>query len=209
MRKSPRRPTKRGTSCLSKTVLLGVVMLFLVAGYAQFVRPAAGEYIANQVSKYLGLGQTAEWSDSGNVPPGASEAQNRLQEQASNTMPTAIAALPRGNVRVTDTQINRYLAANPEALKPLDAATVAFVPGQARATIEALGTTNQVTFGLAVQNGKVVVVEPDLDGPLGYLISFDDLTRTLERQLNEQLQAQERAVTSVQIEQGAIVAVLE
>jgi hypothetical protein len=209
MRRSPRRPTKRGTSCLSKTVLLGVVVLFLVAGYAQFVRPAAGKYIANQVSKYLGLGQPPGWSDSGSATPGSSDAQRRIQEQASNTMPTAIAALPRGEVRVTDTQINRYLAANPEALKPLESATVAFVPGQARATIEALGTTNQVTFGVAVQNGKVTVVEPDLDGPLGYLISFEDLTRTLERQLNEQLQAQERAITSVQIEQGAIVAVFD
>jgi hypothetical protein len=60
-------------------------------------------------------------------------------------------------------------------------------------------------MGLAVQNNRIIAVNPQLDGPLSQLIALPDLTRSLEQQFNDQLALQGRKITAVRIEQGAIV----
>jgi uncharacterized lipoprotein YajG len=64
-------------------------------------------------------------------------------------------------------------------------------------------------MGLAVQDGRIITVNPQLDGPLNQLIALPDLTRALEKQLNDQLAAQGRRVTNVRVEQGALVVTIE
>jgi len=64
-------------------------------------------------------------------------------------------------------------------------------------------------MGVAIQNGRIIAVDPQLDGPLGQLIALPDLTRALEQQLNDQLAAQGRRVTNARVEQGALIMTIE
>lgn len=195
-----RRPERtRRTSCLSRTVILGVVVLLLAVGYVQFVRPNLGAFVGDMVSRQVG-GQQA--TPGGGQPP-------IIEEQVDTHLPDAIRALPRGEVRVSDTQINDYIAANAEQLAPFEQVTMRFVPGQIEADLVAYGMQNHVTLGLTVANGQVAVVNPQLEGPLNLILSFEDVTRSLERELNSQLASEGRVVRDIRIEQGTVVAVVE
>jgi hypothetical protein len=78
-----------------------------------------------------------------------------------------------------------------------------------QADLKALGTTSTAKLGLAVQNGRIIAVDPQLDGPLGRVVSLPSLTGALERQLNDQLALQGRRITDVRVDQGEIVITTE
>jgi hypothetical protein len=120
-----------------------------------------------------------------------------------------VAALPSGELRVTNEQANAYLAERAASLKPIDSATVRFVPDEVQVDLQAAGLASTARMGLAVQNGRIIAVDPKLDGPLGQFIALPDLTRALEQQLNDQLAAQGRRITAARVEQGALVVTIE
>ncbi|MFN8480234.1 MAG: hypothetical protein U0074_20635 [Kouleothrix sp.] len=181
---------RRGNGCLAGLVALVWGLLIIGVLYYFFVRP--------QVSRYLG-------DQIGSQMRGTGQAEQQLENGAAAGLPTAIAALPSGEVRITEAQANDFLASRADALKPIDGITVHFVPGQVQADLRALGTTSTAKLGLAVANGRIVAVDPQLDGPLGRVVSLPSLSSALEQQLNDQLAIQGRTITAVRIEQGAIV----
>ena len=181
---------RRGNGCLAGLVALVWGLLIIGVLYYFFVRP--------QVSRYLG-------DQIGSQMRGTGQAEQQLENGAAAGLPTAIAALPSGEVRITESQANDFLASRADALKPIDSMTVHFVPGQVQADLRALGTTSTAKLGLAVANGRIVAVDPQLDGPLGRVVSLPSLSSALEQQLNDQLAIQGRTITAVRIEQGAIV----
>jgi len=63
-------------------------------------------------------------------------------------------------------------------------------------------------MGLALQNGRVIALNPRLDGPLGRLVTLDELLAPLEQQLNDQLKAQGRRITDLRITPGVLVVTL-
>lgn len=194
-------PARKSPSCLSRLGLLAVVVLLhLVGAYFLVGRSVVGDYVGQRVGKQMGVGEL----------PGVEQiSQAELESQMEQTLPTAIAALPRGELTVSEERINSYIAANPAAFEPLEAVRVRFVPGQVQANITAFGTSNQATFGLELAGGEVMVVNPQLNGPLGWLLSFEDLVQSLEQQINEQFDTQGRAITDIRVEQGKLVALVE
>jgi hypothetical protein len=194
------RPRQR-SSCLS--VVVGVVvLLLLMEGYALWVRPQVSNYVGEQTSVRLGL------------PPGApgAEVQSYVQQQAEQgrqTLPTAIAAMPAGTFVLSEANANAYLAQHRDELGPIDNITVRFLPGEVQADVAAMGTSTTVTAGLIVQNGQVQVVDPQVSGVLGLLLSVEELVRPLEQHLNQQLAAQGRAIRDGRVEQGQIVVTVE
>ncbi|HNP71656.1 MAG TPA: hypothetical protein PLO33_04400 [Kouleothrix sp.] len=187
---------RRGNGCLLALVIL--VWGLLIAGllYYFLLRPQVSRFLGSQIGDEL----------RGN-PNGQLE-QTAVQGAAS-TLPTAIAALPSGELHISEGQANDFLAARAGQLKPLDSVTVRFVPGQVQADLKALGTTSTAKLGLAVQNGRIIAVDPQLDGPLGRVVSLPSLTGALERQLNDQLALQGRRITDVRVDQGEIVITTE
>lgn len=186
------RRRRRGNGCLLTLVI--VVWGLLIAGllYYFLLRPQVSRFLGSQIGDQL----------RSNV---GGQLEQQAEQGAASSLPTAIAALPSGEVRVTEAQANQFLAARADELKPLDSVTVRFVPGQIQADLKALGTTSTATLGLAVQDGRIIAVDPQLDGPLGQAVSLPSLTSSLERQLNDQLAIQGRTITAVRVEQGAIV----
>jgi hypothetical protein len=190
------RRRRRGNGCLLWLVALIWIVLLAVLAYRFWLRPQVSQYIGQQIGSQL-------------REPAAGQANQQIEQGAAATLPTAIAALPAGEVRVSEAQANDYLAARAGSLGPLDSVVVRFVPDEVQADLGALGTTSTARMGLAVQNGRIIAVNPRLDGPLGQFIALDELTRSLENQLNDQLAIQGRRITDVRIGQGELVVTVE
>lgn len=179
-----RRPPQ--PSCLGLLLRFSVALILIAALYVVLVRPRVSEFIGQEVARQV------------SAPP-------QLGAEARLALPMIVAALPNGEVVVTENQANTYLAANAEAIAPIDSANVRFVPGQIQIDLRAFGTDNRARAGLVAQNGQVAVVNPELDGPLGLALSIEDLLRTLEQQFNAELLAQNQTISDLRIEQGQVV----
>jgi hypothetical protein len=199
-RREPRRRNRNG--CLALLVALVWIILLVLVGYRYWLRPQVSQYIGRQIAEQVGAVDAGQGSNG--TPP-----QQQIEQGAAQVLPTALAALPSGELRVTDEQANAYLVERAGALKPIDSATVHVVPDQVQVDLQAAGLSSTARMGLAVQNGRIIAVDQQLDGPLGQLIALPDLTRALEQQVNDQLAAQGRRVTAVRIEQGALVMTIE
>ncbi len=190
-RRSRAQPRRRGCSCLNVLMTLLATGMILLAGFMLFGRP----WISTQVSQQLiGSGPAV---------------QTQIEGQIGQRLPAVIAALPPGEVMVTEAQINSFIAANPVDLAPLESATLHFAPGRVEADVQAFGTSSRVGADLAAQDGQLVVNNPQINGPLGLALSADSLAASLQRQINDQLAAQGQVVRDIRIEQGQIVLITE
>ena len=196
-RDEPRRRNRNG--CLALLVALVWIILLAVIGYRYWLRPQISQYLGRQIAEQVGAAQAV----------GATPSQQQIEQGAAQVLPTAVAALPSGELRVTDAQANAYLAEHASALKPIESATVRFVPDQVQVDLRAAGFSSTARMGVGVQNGRIIATDPKLDGPLGQVIALPDLTRALEQQLNDQLAAQGRRVTAARIEQGVMIVTIE
>jgi hypothetical protein len=202
--RNERRPKRRRNrnGCLALLVALVWIVLLAVIGYRYWLRPQVSQYVGRQIAEQVGAAGAGPAGNS--TPP-----QQQIEQGAAQVLPTALAGLPSGELRVTDEQANAYLAERADSLKPLDSATVHFVPDQVQVDLQAAGLSSTARMGVDVQNGRIMAVDPKLDGPLGQFITLPDLTRALEQQLNDQLAAQGRHVTAARIEQGALIVTIE
>lgn len=186
--------------------LAGIVALvWLALGGVLIYR----SYIAPRISSQLGTAIGSRIEGGLGAAPGEGQPQGDVQQGASGAAATAVAALPEGELRFTEAQINGYIAAQSESLKPIDSATVHLTPGEVQVDVRALGLSGAGRSGLAVQDGRIIAVNPRVEGVLGRLVSAEDLARTLEQQVNAQLAAEGRRVKDVRIEQGALVVTIE
>jgi hypothetical protein len=203
--RNERRPDRRRRNrngCLALLVALVWIILLAVIGYRYWLRPQISQYVGRQIAEQVGAAGAAQ-AGATTLP------QQQIEQGAAQALPTALAALPSGELRVTDAQANAYLAERASSLKPIESATVRFVPDQVQVDLRAAGFSSTARMGVGVQNGRIIAVDPQLDGPLGQVIALPDLTRALGQQLNDQLAAQGRRVTAARIEQGVMVVTIE
>jgi hypothetical protein len=193
-RKRPERRSRVG--CLAWLVALVWIVLLGLLAYRYWVRPQVSRYIGSQIADQLGA--------NGGGPVG-----QQIQEGAQQTLPTVVAALPSGPLRISEAEANAYFAAHADAFRPVESITVRFVPDEVQADIRALGAVSTARLSLAVQNGRIVALNPRIDGPLDQVVSLSDLTAALERQFNDQLATQGRRATDVRVEQGEMVVTIE
>ncbi len=190
-------PPPRRTSCLGNLLVLAVLLLAGGIGYMLLLRPGLSASLGSKAAQYATRVQPAA--------PAAPYSPDQMQEPLA----TAVAALPRGEIVVSEAQANALLAADPQALKPLDDVYVTFAADEVQVTMSVAGNQSRAAFGLAAQEGRIALVQPRLSGPLALLISIDDLTRTLEQQFNSELVAQGRSVQSVRVEPGQAIIVIQ
>ncbi|MCU0492998.1 MAG: hypothetical protein MUD01_15525 [Chloroflexaceae bacterium] len=220
-RQRVREPRKQ-PSCLSMLLRVGIVLALLVLLYVTLIRPQISAVVGQLVGRELappGGASTPNQPTTSTplpfptlAPTAAGDAISRLPTVIGTQtarLPTVVAALPRGEVAVTDKQINDYIAANPQALEPLEGAVVRFVPGEIQADLMIVGITSTARSGLAVKDGRIVLVNPQLDGALGLVVSAEEVSQALEEQVNALLVQGGQTVRDVRIEQGKIVATIE
>lgn len=190
---------RRGNGCLLWLVVAVWALVLGIAGYRFILQPRISQYLGEQIGERL----------EGRPAPQPGQVDGEIVERAGGVLPTVVAALPSGELRVGEDRINQYLADHADSLGPVDSVAVRLVPGELQADIRALGTTSTAGVGLVAQDGRVVAVNPRMEGALGQLVSLAELTRALEDRLNDQLLAQGRRVTDVRIEQGEMIVRIE
>jgi glucose/arabinose dehydrogenase len=183
--------------------LLAIVFVAALCAlvYAFALRPAVSRAVGEQIS---GGPAPTMMPQQPNPPADIGAA---VEEQADAALPGAVAALPPGELVVTEEEVNGYIATQPEMIAPLDSASLRFVPGQAVIAISAYGMHSIATVSLAAQGGRLVVTDVAIDNPLGLMISGDDLARPLAERLNAELATQGRSVEELRIEEGQLVLV--
>jgi hypothetical protein len=193
-RRSPERRRSR-VGCLAWLVALVWIVLLGLLAYRYWVRPQISSYIGSQIAEQL------------EGPGGPVDRQ--VQEGAQQVLPTVVAALPSGELRISEAEANAYFAAHLDAFRPVESVTVRFVPDEVQADIRALGSVSTARLGLVAQNGRIVAQNPRIDGPLDQVVSLADLTAVLERQFNDQLSTQGRRATDVRVAQGELIVTIE
>ncbi len=197
-----RRGRRRGGLAGALLAVLFVAALCALI-YALAIRPA----VSRQVAEQIGGGPVPTLMPQGPAPAAQSGLGAAVEEQAGAALPGAVAALPPGELVVSEEEVNGYIAANPQALAPLERASVSFTGGQAVAEIGAYGLSSTAAVGLAAQDGRVVVTSANISGPLAMVLSGDDLARSLADRLNAELSAQGRSVEELRVEEGQLVLV--
>ncbi len=195
---SRRRPPspKRG-GCLPIIVVLIWLLVGGIALYQYVLRPAASRAVGEVIGTSIG-GDVAT-----PVPATTAVAIPPIGDGAAQFLPTAVAALPTGDVVLTEQRANELLSGNLPS--GIDSAQVRFVPGEVQITLRAIGTDNLARFQVGVEAGQLRIVGARIDGPLGAVVSADELIRPLETAFNNEVQAQGRQISAVRVEQGQIV----
>jgi hypothetical protein len=188
-----RRPERRrGRGCLVWLVVLVWVVLLGLLAYRYWIRPQVSQYIGSQIGEQL-----------------RSQVGGQIEQGAQGALPTVVAALPSGELRISEAEANQYFASRAADLRPIESVQVRFVPGEVQADIGAMSTVSTARMGLAVQDGRIIALNPRIEGPLEQVVSLPDLTRALEQQFNDQLAAQGRRATDIRVEQGVLVVTIE
>ena len=170
----PPPPRRRGClfGCLTTLTIFVFLALGGLLGVYFYLRPMLSEQAGNTLG-----GQLEQQID------------RKLDEQLGGPN-SEIPAGFQGVVQVTDTEINQYIQANPNEISPLDSATVRFTPGRLGATVGAYGMTGSASAGVQVTaDGRIDVVDAQIDGALGFFLDAEQLAQTLETKLNSQLTA--------------------
>lgn len=143
----------------------------------------------------------------GNVVAG--QLNEQLEQKVNEQIGGATGQIPgdfSGQVVIPEAEVNAYIAANPQQIAPLDSASVRFVPDEMQATVQAYGASGTAFAGVTVVDGQVVVTNPRIEGVLSFFIDANQLAGALQTQLNSQLATNNQRITTIQIEEGQIVA---
>lgn len=192
-----RRRREQGDGCLGcfGGLLLAIALVIVI--YAFLGRGPVSRYVGELIGQQLG-----ESSRGG-------AGIETLEGQAGAFLPTAVAALPSGELIVTDSEINAYIAANPAPFEPLDEVQLRFTGGQAEADLSAYGMRSTMRAVLVAVDGRIALLAPQIDGPLSVMLSAEELVRSIETQINQELAAQSRFVQEVRVEQGRMVLIVQ
>lgn len=180
-----RERPRRGRGWLSAlTALVWLVLIGLLL--ARFVaRPLITDMVEGRIAQRI----TVPGSD-GVVPPSEQPAP-QAAEPASFT--------------VTEVDANQWVEDHRSELQGVDSVRFRFVPGQVQADLNVAGVTSTAYAGIAVDNGRVVAVDPRLDPPLGLVVDVQPFVTLIENRLNSDLATTGRTVTGAEIQQGQIV----
>jgi hypothetical protein len=211
-RQASRRSNRRergGSGCLNALAALLFVAALLVLIYVFAVRPMLSRAVADQLAGPEPTFPVPTLMPAGAPPPPPPTAQplDQIVEQAGALVPSAVDALPRGELVISEADINGVITARPDAIAPLEGATVRLTPGTVRAEVRAFGVGSGVTMGLAAQDGQVVVTNVQVDAPLSLVISGDEVASRIVGRINAELAARGRRVDDLRVEEGQLVVV--
>lgn len=190
----PPPPRRRGClfGCLTTLTIFVFLALGGLLGVYFYLRPMLSEQAGNTLG-----GQLEQQID------------RKLDEQLGGPN-SEIPAGFQGTVQVTDTEINQYIQANPNEISPLDSATVRFTPGRLGATVGAYGMTGSASAGVQLTaDGRIDVVDAQIDGALGFFLDAEQLAQTLETKLNSQLTTNGQRITAIEVGEGVLTATVE
>ena len=133
------------------------------------------------------------------------EIQQGLQ-RAVGQIPFDVArAAPSGYMQhITEDEMNNYLNQNSAALAPITSMQISLQPGVMIVTFQAYGFGSTIHLGLAVQDGKLIAQNVQVDGLLWWVENAQELTPRLDDALGQVTTNLGHQLSSVSIEEGVL-----
>lgn len=182
---------RRGRNCLITLVVL--VWLIFLGGL--LIRYIAVPAVANSLRERF--------------------AQRLPQQQAPSgdaqvpTAPGGVAMLPNdpqpGTFPIPESDANAWIQSNKSQLRGIDDVRLRFIPGEVQADVTVAGVTSTAHAGAQVVDGQVIVTNPRLDPPLGYVIDVAPFAQLIQERLNRDFATTGRTITGLTIEQGQLI----
>ncbi len=160
--------------------LLGLVAFLIIAGVAAvFAWTVAKPIVSDRVSEELGRGIATQVA-----------AIDTPKLQSAGTM------------TLTEEEINREIAGLEGSFDPAKNLDIAITPGEISVKFDLYGMTSTYRGGAKVENGRIVIVNPELSGPAGQLLSAGDVTAILEAQFASLMERSNLQPTVVRLGDG-------
>jgi hypothetical protein len=110
-----------------------------------------------------------------------------------------------GQVTLTEDQIHADLVRYSDLYDPINDVAVTIQPKEVAIRFKLYGLTSTFRGGLTVEDGRIVVVDPSLDGPAGRIVNADDISSAFETEVAELLSRSNLKPTAVKLRNGSIV----
>jgi hypothetical protein len=135
---------------------------------------------------------------------------DRVRDELDHGLATQVAAIDApslqlaGTQRLTEDQINQELRRFDGSFDPVNNVQVRITPDDLRVTFDLYGVTSTYRGGVAVENGRIVVVDPELSGPAAQFLSAQDVAGILEVQFASLMERSNAQPTAVRLRDGEI-----
>ncbi len=135
---------------------------------------------------------------------------DRVREELDRGIATQVAAIDApvlrspGQMTLTEDQINREIEAVAGSYDPVENVRVRILQEEIRVSFDLYGTTSTYRGGVAVKQGRIVVVDPELSGAAGQLLDADDVAEILETQLAALMERSNVTPTAVRLRDGQL-----
>jgi hypothetical protein len=136
--------------------------------------------------------------------------KDQLHSQVNDAVSRQVASLgdlamkQSGEVVVTEEELNESLRQHEKAYEPLKNATVRIDDGLITISVDAYGTSSTYTADAKIDKGKLVLIDPTVDGPAGQVLSADELAEIVEGQFNGLMSRFHRTPTAIRLRDGSI-----
>jgi hypothetical protein len=133
---------------------------------------------------------------------------DRVREELDRGIATQVAAIdtPKlqtaGTLTLTEEEINREVQALEGSYDPVKNLDVQVTPDEIRVSFDLYGVTSTYRGGAKVENGRIVVVNPELSGPAGQFLNAGDVAAILETQLASLMERSDLQPTAVRLRDG-------
>jgi hypothetical protein len=136
--------------------------------------------------------------------------RDQVQSQVTDAVDRQVASLDNlplqstGEIVVSEDEINESLSAHEKAYEPLKNATVTIDDGLISISVDAYGTNSTYTADAKIDKGKLVIVNPKVDGPAGQVLSAEELAEIIEGQFSSLMRRFDRTPTAIRLRDGSI-----
>jgi hypothetical protein len=136
---------------------------------------------------------------------------DRVRDELDKGIATQVAAIddsPRlasaGQLTLTEDEINTEVKQYAGSYEPVKNVRVRILPEEVRVSFDLYGSTSTLRGGLAVENQRIVVVDPSLSGVAGKFLDEDDIVGVFEAQLASLMNLSSVEPTAVDLGDGEL-----
>lgn len=176
-------PRRRLSGCLMALLVLiaisiGVIIALLIATNV-FVKPMVADAISSNVG-------------------------TRIETTVVEQLNVELGDLPSGTITISEADINQRISQS-GSLGPIDDVSVGISPGGVEAGIQAYGLSGTYSADVHVHDGRIVLSNSDVSGPLQYVVSDGDIERITTDAINRSLAESGYRVEGVTLHDGELV----
>jgi hypothetical protein len=124
------------------------------------------------------------------------------------TLPQSAHAAGLVQRQFTQTEINQYLSNNIAYFWPVESIAVRLLPGEIQADVRAYGMSGTFRSGITTSNGRIVTINPQISGMLGWFVSGPQAAPFIEQQVNSFANPYNYYVTAAQVQDQAVTVTL-